>query len=78
MHVVHKIGDIRCTGQNFECPNCGTIFKTPEELQHHIKNNHEQDSALSLISHNTEIELLLQEEEFVNIELGALQLFNLW
>ena len=68
MHVVHKPGDIRCVGHSFECPNCGATFKTAEELQHHIKNNHEQESALSLISHNTEIELLLQEEESVNMD----------
>ena len=59
---------MRCTGQNFECPNCGTIFKAPPELKHHKKNNHEQESGLSLISHNKEIELFLQEEESVNID----------
>ena len=68
MHVVHKPGDTRCTGQGFECPTCGTIFETAEELQHHIENNHEQESAMSLISHNTEIELLLQEEESINMD----------
>ena len=68
MHVLYKPCDIRCTGQSFECPSCGATFYTAEELQHHIKNNHEQESALSLISHNTEIELLLQEEESVNMD----------
>ena len=67
MHVVYKPGVISCTGKNFECPNCGIILKTPYELQHQMKTNHEQENALSLISHNTEIKLLLHEKVSVNL-----------
>ena len=33
LHVVHKPNDIRCTGQSFECPNCGKTFASPTELR---------------------------------------------
>ena len=63
LHVVYKPNDIRCTGQSFECPNCGKTFASPTELQEHIGFNHTQERSLSLLSEaGSEIERLLVEE----------------
>ena len=63
LHVIHKPDDIRCTVQNFECPNCGKTFASPSELQEHIGMNHTQEPSLSLLSEaGSEIERLLAEE----------------
>ena len=64
LHLIHKPGDSRCSSQNFECPNCGSFFTSPGDLQSHMELNHTQLSSLSLVSEaSSEIERLLQEED---------------
>ena len=64
LHLIHKPGDNRCSSQNFECPNCGSFFTSPGDLQSQMELNHTQLSSLSLVSEaSSEIERLLQEED---------------
>ena len=64
LHVVCKPNDIRCTGQSFECPNCGKTYASPTKLQEQIGFNHTQERTLSLLSEaGSEIERLLEEHD---------------
>ena len=46
---VHKLND-QCSGQRFECPTCEKYFSTPNNLQEHMTQTHNEEESLTLPS----------------------------